>query len=181
MDVDQALDISERARGVHGGGPAGATSQADVMTALAVLADWVREHRPTMPAAQRGRTVAHAVRLTDVDGRPHVVAYCGGLKPDPAANLDGLDQFEPEADHACPACTRRLPDELRPPPPARPERMRPAPLNHVVVRSGTGPDVLLIDLSTDPATTVSMYDTYAALSKLNYDARQYLRNRINKT
>ncbi len=175
MTLDEALELAA----IYGNGAA----PTPIGDALATLAEYVREHRPVMPLAQRGRTVDHAVEVlrTD-DGGAVLASLCGGLSPEVVEaddlDLSDLDTFDPTHDDACKSCTRRLPKEIRPPVPARPHRTRhPDALDRFEV----WPTVVdgeyateLVDVAETPSTLVDTFGSATELGEIVRVARRWI-------
>jgi hypothetical protein len=181
VNIDQALAVIAEYL------PATPDMGADADRLLAagvVLADYVRRHRPTMPHRQRGRTVEHAVRVvqTGDDDAPTftVASLCGGLAAEwltEPPDVDQLGTFDPDDEHACKTCTRRLPAELRPPAPHRPPAVRrPVVIDGYLLDADvTGMTVLLYAPAGDP---VGEYPTQADLVAVVEAARQHARHAL---
>lgn len=175
MNIDDALELADAIG-------EGDSSNYHLAAALQVLAGYVRRHRPTMPHKQRGRTVDHAVRPMQAgDGSVALTALCGGLAPewhDTAPDVDQLGTFDPNDDHACKTCTRRLPRELRPAAPDRPPAVRrPLVLDGYTVESG-GDDLSLraaVDLMAPGYVQVERWPDGAALVDVLDAARRHAR------
>lgn len=161
MNVDDALAVARHGWPAELAGlPVG---EHTAVTALRVLAAWVRDHRPVMPMAQRGRTVDHAVEVHQLDGAPVLVSLCGHVKPAELPADDtapDLPAFDPLAGDACVSCCRRLPAELRPELPPRPPRDRQHDaLTDYVLQPGAAdsPDVVL--LRVNPPAELARLDS----------------------